>query len=206
MPTEILFVRHGEVHNPDQVYYGRLPNFILSENGRRQAQAAAEALKDVSLAALFTSPQGRTQETAAFINMHHPHLTVQTHELLNEVYSPFDGTPHSVMELRNYDLYTDSPAPYEQPEIIVQRAREFMLQVRRDYAGQKVAAVTHGDVIAFSILWAKSVTLHPNERHFVRFGFPDSYPATASITTFSFETDAVAEVPLVTHVRPYSLT
>src|SRR5690242_19236241 len=155
MSTEILFVRHGEVHNPQQVYYGRLPNYVLSENGRMQAQAAAEALKDAPIAALFSSPQQRTQETASFIRAYHPALEVQIHELLNEIYSPYDGTAHSVMETRNYDLYTDSPAPYEQPQDIVRRAQEFMNWARKQYPGQQVVATTHGDVIAFSILWAK---------------------------------------------------
>jgi broad specificity phosphatase PhoE len=205
MTTEIIFVRHGEVHNPTQVYYGRLPNFQLSERGRNQAQAAAEALKDVPLAALFSSPQPRTQETAGFILAYHPDLKLNIHEMLNEVYSPYDGTAHSVMETRNYDLYTDSPAPYEQPEHIAHRSREFLAQMRREYAGKKVAAVTHGDIIAFTALWAKNTLLHPAERHFQRFGFPDQYPATASITTFVYETDDADEIPQVSNVRPYEI-
>ena len=31
-------MRHGEVHNPDKILYGRLPDFHLSEKGRAQAQ------------------------------------------------------------------------------------------------------------------------------------------------------------------------
>ena len=203
MSTEILFVRHGEVHNPQQVYYGRLPDFVLSENGRRQAQAAAEALKDVPLAALFSSPQPRTQETAAFIQACHPELTVQVHELLNEIYSPYDGTAHSVMETRKYDLYTDSPTPYEQPADVVRRSREFINWARQKYRGKKIVAVTHGDVIAFTILWAKGTALHPDERHFQRFDFPDPYPATGSITTLRYDTEDAQEIPTVIHQRPY---
>ncbi len=33
--TRVHVVRHGEVHNPDGVLYGRLPGFHLSEAGRR---------------------------------------------------------------------------------------------------------------------------------------------------------------------------
>jgi len=202
---EILLVRHGEVHNPQQVYYGRLPNFRLSDNGRLQAQAAAEALTAVQLDALFSSPQPRAQETAGFIAARKPQLTLQTHQLLNEVYSPWDGTSHSVMEQRNYDLYTDSPSPYEQPADIVRRAREFMAWARREHSTERLAAVTHGDVIAFTILWAKGAPLHHSERHFQRFGFPDQYPATASITTLTFNSDDVTEVPQVSYLRPYEI-
>ena len=35
-------VRHGEVHNPRRVLYGRLPGYALSPGGRRMARQAAE--------------------------------------------------------------------------------------------------------------------------------------------------------------------
>jgi broad specificity phosphatase PhoE len=200
--TRIIFVRHGEVHNPDDVYYGRLPNFHLSEHGRAQAQAAALALRDVPLAALFASPQPRAQETAAFIAQHQ-RASPQTHQLLNEVYSPFDGMSHHSLAQRGYDLYTGSPKTYEQPIDIIERVRGFWSQVRREYAGQTIAAVTHGDIIAFAILWAKGVPLLPSERHYQRFGFPDQYPATASMTTFTFTTADEREMPSVIYARPY---
>ena len=40
MTTCISLLRHGEVDNPQEVYYGRLPGFGLSAEGRRQAQHA----------------------------------------------------------------------------------------------------------------------------------------------------------------------
>ncbi|NWF68012.1 MAG: histidine phosphatase family protein [Chloroflexi bacterium] len=200
--TEIVFVRHGEVHNPHNVYYGRLPNYRLSARGEEQAQAAGKALNGRPLAALFSSPQQRAQETAGFVRAAQPAaLPIQTTALLNEVYSPWDGTAHSIMEARGYDLYSGSPTPYEQPEDLVRRVRDFWAEVRRDYAGQRVVAVTHGDIIAFAILWAKGCPLRPEERHYLRFGFPDQYPAHASLTTFMFSGDD--EKPQVTQIRPY---
>lgn len=37
----VHLVRHGEVHNPDRVLYGRLPQFGLSELGRQMADGVA---------------------------------------------------------------------------------------------------------------------------------------------------------------------
>ena len=42
--SRLHLVRHGEVHNPERVLYGRLPDYHLSEAGRRMARAAAEQL------------------------------------------------------------------------------------------------------------------------------------------------------------------
>jgi broad specificity phosphatase PhoE len=64
---QIHLVRHGEVHNPSRVLYGRLPAFRLSELGERMARAAADDLvgRDRPIGALYASPLQRTQESAA---------------------------------------------------------------------------------------------------------------------------------------------
>ena len=62
--TIVHLMRHGEVHNPSGVLYGRLPEFLLSELGHEMAQAAADALKDHDVTYLVASPLERAQETA----------------------------------------------------------------------------------------------------------------------------------------------
>jgi len=67
MPADrIHLVRHGEVHNPEGVLYGRLPNFGLSDLGHRMALAAAEEIKSQGrrISALYCSPLQRTRESA----------------------------------------------------------------------------------------------------------------------------------------------
>ena len=38
--TTVHLMRHGEVHNPGGVLYGRLPGYRLSERGRAMARIA----------------------------------------------------------------------------------------------------------------------------------------------------------------------
>ena len=67
MPADRLhLVRHGEVHNPRRVLYGRLPGYGLSTDGRRMARQAAEFVHglDRPLSALIASPLQRTRESA----------------------------------------------------------------------------------------------------------------------------------------------
>ncbi|MFC4139985.1 MULTISPECIES: histidine phosphatase family protein [unclassified Microbacterium] len=67
MPASRLhLVRHGEVHNPDHVLYGRLPDYHLSEAGRGMAQAAADHVVALGrpVTELRCSPLERTQESA----------------------------------------------------------------------------------------------------------------------------------------------
>ncbi|MFV9426321.1 histidine phosphatase family protein [Microbacterium sp. S1037] len=67
MPADRLhLVRHGEVHNPRRVLYGRLPGFGLSVDGRHMARQAAEYVHglDRPVSALIASPLQRTRESA----------------------------------------------------------------------------------------------------------------------------------------------
>jgi broad specificity phosphatase PhoE len=61
----VHLLRHGEVHNPHGVLYGRLPGFRLSELGERQAQAAADWLGRRDITHLVSSPLERARQTAA---------------------------------------------------------------------------------------------------------------------------------------------
>ena len=59
-------MRHGEVHNPARVLYGRLPGYGLSADGRRMAHQAAEYVTSLErpVSTLICSPLQRTQESA----------------------------------------------------------------------------------------------------------------------------------------------
>lgn len=63
---QLHLVRHGEVHNPDLVLYGRIPGFRLSERGHEMAAAAALELvsADRKIGRLYASPLERAQQSA----------------------------------------------------------------------------------------------------------------------------------------------
>jgi len=63
--TLVHLVRHGLVHNPDGILYGRLPSFHLSALGAQMAQRLAEVFADHPVAHLRTSPLERARETVA---------------------------------------------------------------------------------------------------------------------------------------------
>jgi broad specificity phosphatase PhoE len=69
--TVVHLLRHGEVHNPTGVLYGRLPDFHLSEVGRAMAARLAEHLADFDLVHLRCSPMERAQETMAPVAASH---------------------------------------------------------------------------------------------------------------------------------------
>ncbi|MDQ0426140.1 histidine phosphatase family protein [Cellulomonas iranensis] len=68
--TTVHLLRHGEVHNPTGLLYGRLPGYRLSERGQQMAELVARTLagdegaprRDVVV--VTASPLQRAQETA----------------------------------------------------------------------------------------------------------------------------------------------
>lgn len=63
--TVVHLMRHGEVHNPEGILYGRLPGYRLSELGRRMAETVAASVADRDIVHVAASPLERAQETAA---------------------------------------------------------------------------------------------------------------------------------------------
>lgn len=61
----LLLIRHGEnEYVKTSKLAGRLPGIHLNERGQKQAQALGEALRDVPMKAIYSSPLERAMETA----------------------------------------------------------------------------------------------------------------------------------------------
>src|ERR1044072_2788119 len=58
-------MRHGEVHTPEGVLYGRRDGYHLSDLGREMAERIGASLGDRDIVHLRSSPLERAQETAA---------------------------------------------------------------------------------------------------------------------------------------------
>jgi len=150
---------------------------------------------------VFSSPMLRARQTADAIMAFHKGLKPSRSKLLNEVCNPYEGRPGAEIDARHGDIYTGSEACFEQPGDVFQRVQRFLARVRRHHAAQQVVAVTHGDVITFTVLWAKGFPLTPiNKARLQKSGYPVPYPAHASITTLIYRTDAADERPEVHYI------
>ncbi|MDN5895744.1 MAG: histidine phosphatase family protein, partial [Nocardioides sp.] len=57
--TSVHLLRHGEVHNPQGVLYGRMPGYHLSDRGREMAEVVAGAIRTRDVTHLRVSPLER---------------------------------------------------------------------------------------------------------------------------------------------------
>ncbi|MFV0286467.1 MAG: histidine phosphatase family protein [Demequina sp.] len=92
MPV-VHLLRHGHVHNPDKVLYGRLPEFRLSDAGQAMARAVADDLtaRSVPVTRVVASPLLRAQQTAQPIADAYG-LEIATDERLIEALNAYEGT------------------------------------------------------------------------------------------------------------------
>ena len=65
--TTIHLMRHGEVHNPEGILYGRLPGYHLSTLGHQMTQQVADVLSASGhdITRVITSPLERARESGA---------------------------------------------------------------------------------------------------------------------------------------------
>lgn len=201
--TRISLVRHARVHNPSNIFYGRLPRFSLSRKGYLEAVHTATALQHVPIDDMTTSPLLRCRQTAAQIHKFHSHLRLRQSTLITEVLTPFQGQSADVVDHRNGDVYTGIDPAYEQPQDVLFRTQRFMYRTRIRCPGKHALAVTHGDIILFMLLWASNIPATPqNKIKFTTLDILEEYPATAAITTFCYATDKKDERPSVTYFNP----
>jgi broad specificity phosphatase PhoE len=93
--TVVHLLRHGEVHNPTGVLYGRLPGFRLSDAGEAMARKAADWLVDKDVTHLVSSPLERARQTAQPI-AEQLELEVHVDERLIEAANAFEGSTFGV--------------------------------------------------------------------------------------------------------------
>ena len=169
--TTIWLARHGEVHNPSNVLYGRLPRVRLTREGRRQARALADFLRPRPLVAIYSSPMLRARRTAAAVLEAHPELQrVRIDKDLLEVRSAWQGEPLASLEQIDWDFYTNPRDPGDESlRAIHDRMQRWLQRVLRRHAGSEVLGVSHGDPILILVGTLRGLQLDP--RHI----FPRPY-------------------------------
>lgn len=93
--TVVHLMRHGEVHNPTGVLYGRMPDFHLSDLGREMAEMVGLHLGDHDVTVVVASPLDRAQETATPIASAHG-LSIITDKRVIEAGNYFEGKTFGV--------------------------------------------------------------------------------------------------------------
>jgi broad specificity phosphatase PhoE len=189
--TVVHLLRHGEVHNPGGVLYGRLPGYHLSVTGRQMAAAAADFFSERNVAAVFASPLERAQETATPV-ADRLGLKIVTDDRLIESGNVLEGKTVSLAHLALnpanwrylWNPFTPSwGEPYTQ---VVARMMQVVERARDESRGREAVCVSHQLPIWITRLAAEHRHLwhNPNSRQC----------ALGSVTSFTFTGDQLTGV------------
>jgi len=147
--TRIIFIRHGQVHNPSRILYARLPRFRISGNGIREVRETALQLAKFPVTAIYSSPLLRTRQSAKLI-AEKLNLQMRISPLLTEVGSIFQGMPldrykSEIQPKQYHNRYVKKG--HESIADIGKRMLKFVNLVIKKHPGKTVVAVSHGDPI-----------------------------------------------------------
>ncbi|WP_261624982.1 histidine phosphatase family protein [Nesterenkonia marinintestina] len=174
----VHFVRHGEVHNPDRVLYGRLPGFGLSDLGHRMAAGVAEHFGSRAEAGrpirmLVSSPLQRAQETVAPLAKRLG-MPVTLEPRVIEAENRFEGMSDIRSHLRDPRIWPwlRNPMrpswgePYaEQVNRMLAAAKDLSDRAVEDHGdGAEVVVVSHQLPIWVTRLWAEERPLWHDPR------------------------------------------
>jgi broad specificity phosphatase PhoE len=164
--TELFIVRHADaIPDEDEIIpsgiYDDLP---LSRVGRKQAQALAKRLSDMSFHAIYSSPLRRCQETAAPLAEHLAMTPIIVQDLKEVRLGPVLPMPDDINDLAgltkalkerqieitrqagstgSWDAITDS----EPSKQFRQRVVTALDEIARRHIGERVIAFAHGGVV-----------------------------------------------------------
>ncbi len=137
---ELTLIRHGQtVENTQNRCQGHTVG-TLSDLGIAQAQELGQKMKDEVFDAVFTSDLARAKDTAAMI---FPKMElIEDVRLRERFYGDLEGEV-----LPDGLRFDEAIEGAESLDSLSQRVEEFLNELRLDYAGRKVAIVSHGIVI-----------------------------------------------------------
>ena len=153
--TELILIRHGETEwNKQQRMQGHL-NSDLSKLGKSQINSLGNWMKNVSFDNIYCSDSPRARLTAEAITQFSKVDLKIDKRLREKNLGVFEGlTSNEAMELHPevFRLFKNAGSEYvikngESTKQLLERAYEFIEEIRCNHQNKRVVLVTHGGVI-----------------------------------------------------------
>jgi probable phosphoglycerate mutase len=149
--TRVFMIRHGATVLSAEDRFAGATDVALSDEGREQTRLLAQRLSSEKIVAIYTSPLGRTVETAGILAAPHK-LEVQTRDGLREIsHGRWEQLTRREVEERfpeeaaewERDPYTFAPVGGESGLAVTARALPVLIQLVREHPGKNILVVSH---------------------------------------------------------------
>ena len=163
--TTFLFIRHALVDAVGVSIAGWTPGIRLNREGRLQARSLGRGLRGFAIAAVYSSPLERAQETADII-ADQLEIAVQVCDSIGEIrYGEWTGWELARLRgNRTFDLFNSFRSSTRVPggELLIEvqaRVVGEIERLRNRHPDETVILVSHGDVIRAAIAHLAGVPL-----------------------------------------------
>ena len=153
MATTIFLLRHAAHDRVDRVLCGRMPGVRLGAPGHAQASALAAKLDREAIVCVYSSPLERCMETAAAIATRLGVPLRSTSQAVEIDFGDWTGRDFAELEGRadwqawNGGRDTAQAPGGESMTDVRQRMLALLEALRQRHDGERIALVSHGDVI-----------------------------------------------------------
>jgi probable phosphoglycerate mutase len=146
-----LLVRHGATELSAEDRFAGATGVDLSDDGRKQIKCLATRLQHEPIAAAYSSPLGRTMESATILCEPHKLTPIPTHGLEEVSHGHWEGLSRREVEERfpqeyeawESDPFTVAPQDGESGVSVLARALPVIRQIVVKHEGQQVLVVSH---------------------------------------------------------------
>jgi probable phosphomutase (TIGR03848 family) len=159
--TTILLVRHGQTPTTGKVLPGRAKGLHLADEGRRQAQIAADRIAELKrVDAVYSSPLERAKETAAPIATARGLRTRIDRGLFECDFGDWTGAElKKLMKLPEWQTVQKAPSMFRFPngESFIEmqtRMVSALDRLRGEHPGGTIVCVSHADTIKAAVAHA----------------------------------------------------
>ena len=160
-PTTILLVRHGQTPTTGKVLPGRAKGLHLADEGKRQAEIAAERIAVLqSVDAVYSSPLERAKETAAPISKALGLRTKVDRGLFECDFGDWTGKELSKLnKLPEWKTVQSAPSTFRFPNgesftEMQTRMVSTLDRLRQQHPGGTIVCVSHADTIKAAVAHA----------------------------------------------------
>lgn len=156
MRTELWTIRHGETAWNVEGRLQGASDSPLTARGRRQSEAAREAIARLDLRAIYTSDLGRARQTTEIVRGERP-VEIHLEPRLREIsYGTVEGLTWGEIARQHPELHRElerrqpdfAPPGGETKHALTARVAAAMRDIARAHAGGAVLVVSHGGALA----------------------------------------------------------
>lgn len=187
MKTTVIMVRHGESKsNKENIFTGQM-NTELTELGLRQAELAAEALKNVHIDRIYASDLTRAYNTGLPIAKSHG-LMIEKNENLREIFAgDWEGLGFDEIKERfpeDYNCWREDIGHArctggESIAELYDRVVGEVIKLAKENPGKTVCLASHATPVRTVCAYASGISAEELHR--------EPFPGNASISVFEYE-------------------